>query len=106
MQAYQSQRDHFYYRGYVVNAFRLILPVQVQLKQGILHLYKTNPNIHIDVSISSPKISLKNAKATITGIYPNIFQITENSSGIQKSHTIQYVDIITKNVNILELPKK
>ena len=76
------------------------------IKKDILHLYKTNPNIHMDVSISRPKISLKNAKATITGIYPHIFQITENSSGVPKNHTIQYVDILTKNIAILELQRR
>ncbi len=73
------------------------------IKQKIEKLYHTNPHIHMDVYSSRPKVLLKGEPATIVGIYPHVFQIEESSSGTKKCHTLQYIDIITKNIVIYEL---
>lgn len=72
------------------------------LKQTIKDLFHTNPNIHVNVSISRPKISLENQEAKIISVYPNIFII--ESGGNQ--YTIKYLDLFTKNVEILELSEE
>ena len=81
-----------------MNSFDLI-------KKGILTLYKTNPNIHVNVTISNPKVNLKNRPVVIKGVYPHVFQIEDRSGSPNACHTISYIDILTGNVEILELPK-
>lgn len=73
------------------------------IKYKIKKLYNTNPNIHVNVSITRPKVVLKNEPATIKNIYPHIFQIEEHSSGTPRCHTLQYSDILTKQIEIVEL---
>lgn len=69
------------------------------IKRGIQILYRTNPNIHICVSLNRPKIHIENHEARIKAIYPNVFEI--ESQG--RHYTAQYVDILTKNLQIVEL---
>ena len=76
------------------------------IKKSIAHLYKTNPYIHINVTIAPPKAKktkLFNQTAVIKGVYPNIFQIEETNSENPTQHTLQYTDVLTKNIEILEL---
>lgn len=73
------------------------------IKSKMRKLYNTNPNIHINASITTPKVHFSNEPVTITGIYPYIFQIEECSSGSIKRHTIKYTDILTKQIEIKEL---
>lgn len=73
------------------------------IKSKIQKLYKYNPNIHINVSLTSPKVHLKNEPVVIKGVYPHIFQIEERSTGSPKSHTFQYTDVLQRNVEILEM---
>lgn len=75
------------------------------IKEEIQNLYKTNPNIHISVTLTSPRVNLSNEPAVITGIYPHIFQIEEKSTGSAKRHTLQYADVLTNNIDIFELNK-
>lgn len=73
------------------------------IKNKIQRLYKTNPNIHINVAITSPKVNLKNEPVVIKGVYPHIFQIEERSSGSTKCHTLQYTDVLLHHIEIIEL---
>ena len=73
------------------------------IKSQIKNLYETNPRVHINISISHPRIHLKNDPVKITGVYKNVFRIEENSSGIPKYHTLQYTDVLTKEIEIVEL---
>ncbi len=73
------------------------------IKAQIKNLFETNPYIHMDVAMTHPKLILKNESVKITGVYRNIFQIEENSSGSPKRHTLQYSDIITGSIAIKEL---
>jgi len=73
------------------------------IKAKIQKLYKTNPKIHINVAITSPKVNLKNAPVVIKGVYPHIFQIEEKSSDSPKTHTLQYTEVLLHNIEIIEL---
>ncbi len=70
---------------------------------NIKALAAKNPNIHMNVTLTNPRLTLENAEAKIVGVYPHIFQIEENSSGSAKRHTLQYTDVLIGNVIISEL---
>ncbi len=73
------------------------------IKNKIEILYKTNPTIHMDVFLSTPKLALENAEVTIKGVYPHLFRIEEFSNGRTKTHTLQYSQVYTRQVIIHEL---
>ena len=73
------------------------------IKTQIQALYASNPHIHVNVSITKPKVHLTNEPVVIKGVYPHIFQVEELSSGFRKCYTIQYIDVLTGHVEILEL---
>ncbi len=70
------------------------------VKARIGELYRQAPHIHLDVTLASPKLHLKNAPATITGVYRHIFQIEEASSGSVQRHTLPYTDLLTGQIVI------
>lgn len=77
-----------------------------RIKGGIAGLYKSNPAVHVNVTLTpsrAKKTTLCNQPVVITGVFPNVFQIEEYSSGTPKRYTHQYVDVLTKNIEILEL---
>ena len=74
-----------------------------QIRQHILERYQSDPKIRINVSITQPKLHLGNVPVEITGVYAHIFQIEENSSGQAKRHTLSYTDVLTHNIEILDL---
>ena len=73
------------------------------LRNMVQELFKTAPRVHLNVAISHPKVNLLNEEATITGVYNNIFTVEEFSGGNTKRHTLQYADLITRCVEIIEL---
>ncbi|MBQ9715658.1 MAG: hypothetical protein IJV77_04545 [Clostridia bacterium] len=77
-----------------------------QIKEKIETLFKTNPNVHVTVNMTSPKVHVDNQPAVIKGVYKHIFQLEENSSGKSQTHTLQYNDVLTKHVIIAELNAK
>ncbi len=74
-----------------------------QIRLRILERYRSDPKIRINVSIAQSKLHLSNVPVEITGVYAHIFQIEENSSGQAKRHTLQYTDVLTHNIEILDL---
>ena len=74
-----------------------------RIKLRIKHLYETNPQIHVNISRTHPKLDLKNDPAVITGVYPHVFRIEEYSTGEAQSHTLQYTEIFTKQLEIVEI---
>ena len=74
-----------------------------QIRQRISDRYKSNPKIRINISISQPKLHLSNIPAKITGVYAHIFQIEETTDGQVRRHTMQYADVLTHNIEILDL---
>jgi len=73
------------------------------IKTKIQKLYKSNPHVHINVAIPSPRVNLENQSVLITGVYPHIFQIEERSTGSPKTYTLQYSDVLLRHIEILEL---
>ena len=75
-----------------------------QIKSGIEKLFKTNPNIHISVSKTHPKVIIDASPAKLIGVYKNIFQIEECEGGkMPTRHTFQYGDVLIGQVKIEEL---
>ncbi|MBQ4072094.1 MAG: hypothetical protein IJD50_00025 [Clostridia bacterium] len=75
-----------------------------QIKSGIEGLYRNNPNIHISVSKTHPKIIVDASPAKIVGVYKNIFQVEECEGGkMPTRHTFQYGDVLIGQVMIEEL---
>ncbi len=73
------------------------------VREKLKALFKLNPNVHINVSLSKPKLALKNEPVKITGVYQHIFQIEEYSTGVPVRYTLQYADLIIKRIEIVEL---
>ncbi len=75
------------------------------IREEIKRLYQTDPHDHQGVTQTTPKQRMGNTPATITGMYRHIFQIEEQTSGVPKRHSLQYTDVLTRNIVILELEK-
>lgn len=75
------------------------------IKKYILKLYKENPKIHVNVSITKPRIHLENVACEIKEVYPNLFIVEDLESDTKKRYTLNYIDVFTKQVEILELTK-
>ena len=74
-----------------------------QIRQRILERYRRDPKIRINVSIAKPRLHLNDVPVEITGVYANIFQIEETTDGQVRRHTLQYTDVLTHNIEILDL---
>lgn len=74
-----------------------------QIRQRILERYRLDPKIHINVSIAKPKLHLNNVPVEIMGVYANIFQIEETTDRTARRHTLQYTDVLTHNIEILDI---
>ena len=74
------------------------------IRDRIRILYKTNPNIHVNVTLKrTHKTKLNNLAVVIKGVYPHMFQVEDSSEGVAKLYMHSYTDIVTKEVEILEL---
>lgn len=74
-----------------------------QIRKRISERYRSDPNIRINVSLRKPRLHLNDVPVKITGIYRHIFQVEEASSGQSKRHALQYTDVLTHNIEILDL---
>ncbi len=75
-----------------------------QIRQRILERYRSDPNIRVNVSLRQPpKLHLNNVPVRIAGVYRHIFQVEETSSGQLKRHALQYADVLTHNIELLDL---
>ncbi len=81
----------------------MAVSVLEQYKEKIEKLYKNNVKIHMDVTLSYPRLTLTNEEAVITAVYRNLFQIEESKNGEKNRHTIPYTDLITKQIVIKEI---
>ncbi len=73
------------------------------IKNNIKKLYLKNPEVHLDVSYTHPKLHLENDPVVIKGVYANLFRIEEHSSGYVQCHSLQYADVLTGHIKIHEL---
>ena len=76
------------------------------IKALVQTLYRTNPNIHMNVTIPGGKIHLKKHPVTITSVYPNIFSVEDRTTDPASTHIVQYVELMMGYVEILELTQK
>lgn len=74
------------------------------IKKKIAYLYSVSPRIHINVRLNHPRLELRNDVVEIKGVYKNIFNIEEYSTGTPKTHCLQYVDVLTGNIEIIDNP--
>ncbi len=70
-----------------------------EIKCRIQELFLANPEIHVNVSISRPKIHIENQVARIKGVYRNLFEVEARG----KQYSVNYVDVLTNNIQIVEL---
>ena len=76
------------------------------IKNSIRYLYKTNPDIHVNVTLKRPhRKTFYNLPVVIRDVYPHMFQVEYKEGGIARLYMHQYTDIITKDIEILELPE-
>ena len=74
-----------------------------QIRQRILERYRSDPKIRINVSLRQPRLHLNNVPVKITGVYRHIFQVEETSSGQPKRHALQYADVLTHDIALLDI---
>lgn len=74
-----------------------------QIRQRISERYRSDPNIRINVSLWQPRLHLCDVPVRITGVYRHIFQVEEDSSGQPKRHALQYADVLTHDIELLDL---
>jgi len=72
------------------------------IKKKVNYLNSVSPKIHINVRLNHPRLELKNDEVEIKGVYKNIFTIEEYTTGAPRVHSLQYVDILTGNIEIIE----
>ena len=76
------------------------------IKNEIRKLYTTHPDIHVNVTLKRPhRKTLYHLPVVIWGVYPHMFQIEYHDGGTSRLYMHQYADILTKDIEILELPK-
>lgn len=74
-----------------------------QIRQRISKRYLSDPNIRINVSLRKPRLHLNDVSVKITGVYQHIFQVEETSTGQLKRHVLQYADVLTHDIELLDL---
>lgn len=74
-----------------------------QIRQRISERYLSDPNIRINVPLRQPRLHLNNVPVKITGVYRHIFQVEEDSSGKPKRHALQYADVLTHDIELLDI---
>ena len=75
------------------------------IRAKIQHLYEVSPNIHVNVRERHPRTTRKiitNIPVVIKGVFPNVFQIEDSSSGKPRLYLHQYNEIVTKEIEIIE----
>lgn len=73
-----------------------------QIRQRISERYLSDPNIRINVSLRQPRLHLNNVPVKITGVYRHIFQVEEVSPGPPKRHALQYTNVLTHDIELLD----
>ena len=73
------------------------------IKTEIMSLYKTNPRIHVNISLGNPNINIHNTPAVIKAVYPHVFRLEYCSAASSGCLTFQYIDVLTRNIEIMEL---
>ena len=59
-----------------------------EIRRSIEQQYRLDPNIHISVSMTRPRIKIDNQQATITGVYPIFFRLKHKEKAIRTNMLI------------------
>ena len=73
-----------------------------QVREYLRKWFESNPVLHIDVSLKQPRLQLSNVEVVITGVYAHVFRIEERAPGVNRSHTMQYTDVLLHALDILD----
>ncbi len=73
------------------------------IRERIRKLFSESPMVHMDVSLTKPKLVLNSAEARITGVFPHFFQIEEDSQGYTRHHSLKYTEVMIGHIVIKEL---
>ncbi len=76
---------------------------QDEIMRQIYMLYRSGKSIHIAAQPGLSKDGGQKIEARITGVYPRLFLIEEQSAGVLKRHSFKYTDILTGHVSISEI---
>lgn len=74
-----------------------------QIQSRIRARFESDPRVHVNVSISRPRLTVRGAPAVIKGVYPHVFRLKAGAGGAAKYYTVPYADILTRQVEIVEL---
>ncbi len=74
------------------------------IRERIAGLYAASPRIHVNVKLPRLRLDLTNDPVEIKGVYRNIFTIEECRTGVPRIHALQYADVLTGSIEILEDP--
>lgn len=74
-----------------------------QIRRRISERYQSDPNSRVNVSLRQPRLHLNDVPVRITGVYRHIFQVEEDSSGQPKRHALQYADVLTHDIELLDI---
>lgn len=72
-----------------------------RIKRDVRALSQSAPHVHMTLSIARTKTKMERVSGTITGVYPRIFTVKEE--GQNKTHSVQYTDLLTGLVQLDEL---
>ncbi len=76
------------------------------IRKKVQFLYRTHPNVHVNVRVRyprTPRRTLTDIPVVIKGVFPNVFQIEDVSTGTPRLYMHQYNEIATKEIEIIEL---
>lgn len=74
------------------------------VKSKIAALYKAHTNVHVNIKLKNhKKEELNNLPVVIKAIYANMFEVEDRNANPPKTYVYQYVDVITREIEILEI---
>ena len=73
------------------------------IKKKMAFLFRTHPQVHVNVALKRPKTVLTNLPVVIRGVYPHVFQLEYSGAGKNRIYIHQYNAIVTGEIEIPEL---
>ena len=74
-----------------------------QIRQRISERYQRDPGIRVNISLRRPRLQLRDVPVKITGVYRHIFQVEEALHGQPRRYALQYADVLTHDIELLDL---
>ncbi|MGM9683579.1 MAG: hypothetical protein ACI3XQ_08265 [Eubacteriales bacterium] len=73
------------------------------IKEKINSLAQSQEIVHINVSITHPRVRLKNVAVKVVGTYSNVFRIEEIGHIPPKYYSLQYTDVLIGQIKFTDL---